>query len=193
VRTVSEEAMAERLQAGDATRWILREHSLEQIACVLRGALTGFRQARLDERLGAHFGRGCIDDVDRGASETALNHPHELRRRKSLTVEIEEWLAHLPSVSGECQVSVKQASRCPSVAIISSWSKGANQAHSRTLSAIRRNPPQSIAIHRNQAQSSAIKRTQDHSRPLSAIRRFSSQSAAISRNQSQSAAITSSW
>ena len=62
--------MAERLQAGDATRWILREHSLEQIACVLRGALTGFRQARLDERLGAHFGRGCIDDVDRGAPET---------------------------------------------------------------------------------------------------------------------------
>ena len=60
VRTVSEEAMAERLQAGDATRWILREHSLEQIACVLRGALTGFRQARLDERLGAHFGRGSI-------------------------------------------------------------------------------------------------------------------------------------
>jgi hypothetical protein len=105
VRTVSEEAMAERLQAGDATRWILRELSLDQIACVLRGALTGFRQARLDERLGAHFGRGCIDDVDREASETALNHPHELSRRKSLTVEIEEWLAHLPSVSGECQAN----------------------------------------------------------------------------------------
>ena len=67
-----------RLQAGDATRWILREHSLEQIACVLRGALTGFRQARLDERLGAHFGCGSIHDVDRGASESALNHTHKL-------------------------------------------------------------------------------------------------------------------
>ena len=78
VRTVSEESMAERLQAGDATRWILREHRLEQIARVLRGVQTGFRQARLDERLGAHFGCGSIHDVDRGASESALNHTHKL-------------------------------------------------------------------------------------------------------------------